>query len=394
MNSRISNIAVNISKIVQLKPSASFNISNRTALISTVAFLSLLGLLAIYGSSGVTAAQKLSSEMHYASKQSMVFLLGFLSIFALGHLPAKWIERIPLPFFLCALCLAILVHIPGIGHSAKGAARWIRFGGFGFQPSELLKFATILIVAKNLSRPGIELGRFSSGVLSNLILISAPIALLLNQPDFGTAVVIIAVSFLMMFLAGLNFKFVASILGIAGAGIVSAIIVSPYRVKRFMTFLDPWAQYDRGGFQIIQSFLGFQNGGWLGRGIGESRQKLYFLPDAHTDFIMSVISEEFGVLGGFTVVLMFLYLIMITFRIGQCQSSEFRRLVCFGIAGLIGIQTMMNISVTLGLIPTKGIPLPFVSNGPSSLLSFLLMIAVVARLAQPDVTSENQNRVF
>jgi cell division protein FtsW len=384
MNLEISNIAETTSKAGSLRAWLNFGISNRSALLSISAFLTFLGLLAIYGSSSVTAAQQYHSEFHYVTKQATVALIGFLLVFAIGHLPVRWIDRAPLPFYLVSLLLAVMVHVPGIGHAAKGASRWIRLGPIGFQPSELLKVATVLVIARNLTRPGSDMVRFRSAVLSNLMLIALPIILLFLQPDFGTAVVIVAVSFSLMFVRGLAPRYVMGAVALVIAGIAGAIAFSPYRLKRFLTFLDPWSQYERGGFQIIQSFLGFQNGGLWGRGIGESRQKLYFLPDAHTDFILSVIGEELGLFGTLLVAGMFCYVFLIGIRIAMTQESEYRKLVCIGLTSLIAVQALMNISVTLGIVPTKGIPLPFVSNGASSLLTFLLIISILSRLSQPE----------
>jgi cell division protein FtsW len=367
-----------------------FSISNRSALLSVVTFLCMIGLVSVYSSSGVTAAEKFHDELHYVTKQALVGIFGFTIIFGMGHSRLRSLDRVPIFIYILAFVLTCLVFMPGIGHHTKGATRWIRFGPVGFQPSELVKIGVILLTAKALTRPSCNMARFNSGLLPVLLLYAPAAVALLAQPDFGTAAVLLLVVLAMTFLAGLPLRFVGMGCVAALVGLAVAVVASPYRFRRLMTFLDPWSEYEGSGFQIVQSFLGFQSGGWFGKGIAASRQKLYFLPDAHTDFILSVFAEEYGAFGTLTICAMFAYLTYLGFRIAQCQMDPFRRLVAYGLTLQICFQALINMGVTLGLMPTKGIPLPFVSNGASSLLSFLFCVGILARLAQPDAAHEEK----
>lgn len=356
--------------------------SYRFALISCVLILTGIGLLAIYASSGVSSHQIFGSEFVFFRKQALVSAIGFLLIFVISYIPIRIIEKLTLPLLLIAIVLLILTHVPMFAKKAGHAARWIKLGVISFQPAELAKLALILFLAKNLSRPSINMDNFLSGIMSNVVVFFIIAVLLMLQPDFGTTFLLFALTFLMLFVAGLNWRYIVvfALLGLISS--IVAIIFAPYRLARLVNFLNPWQNFKEGGFQLIQSYLGFQNGGLLGVGIGGSKQKLYFLPEAHTDFILSVIGEELGFLGVGLICFTFIYLMFLGFKITLCQQNYFNKFLAFGITMLISLQALINMGVTLGLLPTKGIPLPFVSYGSSSLLIFLISIGILARLAQ------------
>ncbi len=369
----------------ELKTSIKDRVSIRTMLLVVVAFLTGLGLLAIYASSSIPIYHETGDSLHYFRKQAVVAVVGFLTIFVMGHIPFRWIEKSSLYLVLASIILLGLVHVPFLEGRAGGASRWILIKGISFQPAELAKLALVMFLAKNLSRPRCDIASFKTGILPNLIVFLIFAALLMIQPDLGTTVLLFVISFLMLFVAGVPSRFIWMISIGAILSLGAAILAAPYRIARVLTFLNPWKEVRTGGFQIIQSYLGFQNGGLWGLGLGESRQKLFFLPDAHTDFILSVVGEELGLFGVILICFLFAFLVLICVKIVKLQTDEYRRYLAFGIGSLICFQAVLNIGVTMGVLPTKGISLPFLSNGASSLIVFLVGIGILARLSQIEV---------
>ncbi len=340
-----------------------------------------LGLLVIYTSSSIPAEIKFSDSLFFVRKQAMFAFVGFLFIIGVQWVPYRWIERITLPFLGVTIALLAITLIPGLTHRANGASRWISLGFFTFQPAEIGKLAWILFLAKSLSRSQARIDKDPKALIPNVLLLATLAGLLMMQPDFGSTVVYSSMGFLMLFVAGLPLRYIisAGTLGLLGA--VAAIIHAPYRLKRITSFMNPWETIQTGGFQIIQSYLGFHNGGFWGAGFGESRQKLFFLPEAHTDFILSVIGEEAGLIGVFLVILCFAYIAWLGMKITALQTDPYKKFLAMGLSSLISIQAIVNMGVAMGLLPTKGMTLPFVSFGSSSLMSFLLMIGLLAKLA-------------
>jgi cell division protein FtsW len=363
-------------------PSVSEGRFYRNALLFTVFLLTALGLLAIYTSSSIPAEIKFHDTLFFVRKQFLLAALGFGLIMILQTLPLRWIEILTLPLIAISALMLVFTLIPGLQYKANGAARWVRLAWFTFQPSELGKLAMILFLARNLSRPSARIDKRPMAILPNLAVLSGFVLLLMLQPDFGSTVVYVSITMLMLFVAGLPVRYIITAFCLGVVGVVAAILHAPYRLARITSFLDPWESIRTGGFQIVQSYLGFHNGGLLGVGLGESRQKLFFLPEAHTDFILSVIGEETGLLGVCLVVLCFAYIAWLGLRITTLQNETYRKFLAMGISSLISIQAIVNMGVAMGLLPTKGMPLPFVSYGSSSLLSFLLMVGILARLAK------------
>jgi len=373
-------------KIQNTKKAGSFS----QPLLYAVCFLTGIGLLAIYTSSSMKGAQQFGDPFLFLRKQAFVAAAGLVAMFLCLKVPFSWIERSVLPLTILSISILLLIFVPGFYVKGGGAARWINVAGFSFQPAELSKLALVLFLAKNLARPGSDIDRFWTGIFPNFALLGIFGFLLMMQPDFGSTALLGAVTLLMLFVAGLNKRFIAIAGALSVTGVVAAVLAAPYRMARLVSFLDPWAEIKTGGFQIIQSYLAFQNGGLFGVGLGESKQKLYFLPEAHTDFILSVIGEELGLAGVLLVCLLFFYITWLGYRITRIQTVNFRRFLAFGLTSLIGVQASINMGVTMGLLPTKGIPLPFVSSGASSLLVFLCVAAILARLAKDvELTREN-----
>ncbi len=355
------------------------------AVIATTAVLTAIGLVAIYAASSLKGAEQFGDEFMFLRKQALAAGIGFAIILAAQVVSFKWIERLTLPVYGLTLFLLALIFVPGMYSKVGGAERWLNIPIIGGQPAELTKLALVLFLAKNLSRPACNLTSFRSGVLPNMFGLTLLIALLVPQKDLGTPVVLTGLTFAMLFAAGLPLRYVFfGALG-AVAAVILAVQLEPYRMARIMSFLDPWASQQGSGFQIIQSFVAFQNGGLGGVGLGESKQKLFFLPEAHTDFILAVIGEEMGLVGVLVVVCLIGYLCLLGFHIASRQESAHRRFLAFGLTVLVALQAFINIGVTMGLLPTKGMPLPFISSGTSSLLVFLTVIAILARLGRDTV---------
>ncbi len=361
-----------------------------TALICATIFLTCLGLLAIYASSCVSAAQKFTDPYIFVKKQAITAMIGFGAVFVLQFIPVRWIEKATLPTLVASLALLVVVLLPGMASRVKGAVRWISIAGFGFQPAELAKLALILFLARNLSRPSINMENVVWGIGPNLAVFGMFALLLMLQPDFGTTFLLFVMTFIMLFIAGINRRFVFGCIVTGFLAVVAAIIQAPYRLARVTTFLDPWASIKQGGFQLIQSYLAFQNGGFLGRGLGESKQKLFFLPEAHSDFILSVIGEELGLLGILLVIGLYAYIAFLGIQITRMQQARFRKYLSFGLTVILATQACINMGVTMGILPTKGMTLPFVSSGNSSLLVSLVMVGILARLGRDPTEARHE----
>lgn len=352
------------------------------AVVILVALLTTIGLIAIYAASSLKGAQQFNDEFLFLRKQAVSAAIGFAAIFAMQVIPLRFVEKMTLPLLAFTIFLLALIFVPGMYTTVGGAARWLRIPIVGGQPAELAKLALVMFLAKNLSRPSSDMNSFAKGILPNIAIFGIIALLLLKQKDLGTPVLMFLVTFAMLFSAGVTRRFVLAAFGAFVGAIGLAVALEPYRVTRIMSFLDPWAAVKGSGFQIIQSFVAFQNGGLLGVGLGESKQKLFFLPEAHTDFILAVIGEELGLVGVLLVAFALLGLCHIGYKIASLQESSYRRFLAFGLTTTLAFQACLNMGVAMGLLPTKGMPLPFISSGNSSLLVFLAISAILARLGR------------
>lgn len=347
-----------------------------------VLILCLFGLLLIFSSSSITAQHNFGNMYFFMKKQALTVAVGFFSLIVIQFIPMSWIERLNLPFYLTSLSLVALSLHPSFSHSVNGAARWIKLGPITLQPVEISKLAIILFMAKSLSRPAkFQTLQTLSSVAINLVPLFLFTGLLMLQPDFGSSVLLTLIVGAMLFLRGLPIRFVLGLGFLGVLAVAFAVWQAPYRMARLLSFMDPWASAQTSGFQIIQSYVGFFNGGFFGLGLGESKQKLFFLPEAHTDFILSVIAEELGFIGVGFLVCLFAYISWIGWQITLMQRDNFRKYLAFGLTCLIAIQASINMGVAMGLLPTKGMPLPFVSHGSSSLIVFLWVAALLTKLA-------------
>jgi len=347
-----------------------------------LATLVLIGIVMVFSSSAVYALEEYQDSYYFLKRHLLWVCLGSLALWIARHIDYhKW-QALAYPVMLLAFLLLIAVMFPSLSKEVGGARRWLMVGGFSFQPSELAKFAIVLFIAKSMVKRADQLKNFAYGYLPNLIVLGIFFILILFQPDFGTAMIISLVAFIMFFAAGVSKKFLAySVLAVLPL-MASAIFTTEYRARRIMSFLDPWADPSNTGFQAVQSFLAFGRGGLWGLGLGDSRQKLFYLPEAHTDFIFSVIGEELGFIGTLGIVLLFSLLVWRGFRIAYRAKDLFGTHLALGLTLLVGVQALTNMGVAVGLLPTKGLTLPFISLGGSSLIVSMLCMGVLLNISE------------
>ena len=284
--------------------------------------------------------------------------------------------------WLLAVALCVVVLIPGIGAEVNGARRWISLGGFTVQPAEVSKLLLLVYLAGYLARFGDRLADDPMALLKPLLLIGLVAGLLLVQPDFGTAVVLLTTASGLLFLAGARLRHFLGIVGIAAVGVAILAFQQPYRLARLVTFTDPWSHATDGGYQLTQALIAFGRGETFGLGLGEGIQKLDYLPEAHNDFIYAVIAEELGLLGALAVIAVFLLLVLRMLRLARQSMEEgdtFSGYLVYGTALLIGLQYLVNLGVNTGVLPTKGLTLPFVSYGGNSLIVSCALLGLVCR---------------
>lgn len=323
-----------------------------------------------------------NDSFYFLKRQVLWCLLGTGLLLITKNLDYHKLHQYTYPIMIFTFLLLVVVMFPEFSKKVGGARRWLAFGGFSFQPSELAKFTLVLFIAKSLVKRADKLRSFAYGYLPNLIVLGFFFIPIFFQPDFGTVMVILAVTFTMFIIAGLRKKFLfLSILAIIPI-VTLAILFAEYRTRRIIAFLNPWEDPSGVGFQVIQSFYAFGRGGFWGAGLGESSQKLYRLPEAHTDFIFSVIGEELGFVGTTAIVLLFLIFIWRGFLTAYQAKDPFGTHLATGLTLLIGLQAFINLGVASGLLPTKGLTLPFISMGGSSMLVTMLSVGVILNISE------------
>lgn len=347
-----------------------------------VLFLVGLGVTMVSSASSALAAQSNHDVWFYAKRQAIFAVIGVVALFVGASIPPRVFERKAYPFLGFAFLLLVLVLIPGIGRVAGGARRWIEIGPIGIQAGEVMKLALIVWLSRSLAQK-MQNGRiqqFSTGVLPHLIVPGLAVALLLGEPDFGTSMLLLAVTFVLLFVAGARLGLLFGMLCLVVPFAIVQIASSSYRMKRVLAFLDPWSHRSDIGYQITESLMTFGSGGFFGAGLGESKQKLFFLPAAHTDFIFAVIGEELGFIGAMAVLGAFFVIGARSLQAALGRNRPFHAYLTIGIVSLLLVQMLFNVCVVLGLVPTKGITLPFVSYGGSSLVASMFMAGMLLRL--------------
>ena len=352
---------------------------DRYLLIGTVIIIAM-GLLMVASTSIGLSNHFFHHPFRYLFHQTCFLAIGLtLALIIIRINISTWEENSSLFLFVC-LGLLVIVLIPGIGRQVNGSMRWLPFGG---QVSELAKLGWIIYLASYLTRHAEEVHTQLSGFIKPLGLLAIICALLLKEPDFGAAFVIIATSLGIMFLAGVKLWQFLGLLILAGASLAGLAITSPYRLTRLTTFLNPWANQFDSGYQLTQSLIAFGRGGWLGVGLGQSIQKMFYLPEAHTDFLFSVLTEELGLIGALFIISLFILIVgraLIIGRKAYLQKKYFAAYTAYGIGLWIGLQTLINIGVCSGMLPTKGLTLPLMSYGGSSLIVNCIAISLLLRI--------------
>jgi len=343
--------------------------------------LTCFGVVMVYSSSSIMSAKRYADGFFFLKRQGAYALIGFGLMAILMQIDYHRLRRLAVPaLFLCGLLL-LLVFVPGIGSKAGGASRWIRLPGFSVQPSELAKLGLILYLAHSLAKKKERIQTLKFGFIPYMVLLAILLGIVLAQPDLGSAVTMAAVAFCMLMVAGTRWRHIMSVVVLALPFLYFLVMNVDYRRRRIMAFLNPWDDPTGTGFQIIQSWIAFGTGGWFGNGLGEGKQKLFFLPEAHTDFIFSVVGEELGFVGVFVVTAMFLLLVLRGIRTALHAPDDFGRYLAFGLSVLIGLEAFTNIAVVLGMLPTKGLALPFLSYGGTSLLTTLMSMGVLLNIS-------------
>lgn len=352
-------------------------------LLTIVVLILAVGIVMVTSASYIIASGKYGDGFHYTKKQglAMVIGLGAMYLFSMVN-PSVW-KRLAYPFMLCGIVLLSLVFVPGIGVEMGGSHRWIRLPfGFFLQPSEVIKYAIIIFFANSLAKKGDGIRDFAVGFLPHVLVMGVVVLLILMQPDFGTAVIITTVGFMMLFVAGVRLQHLLGSAILCLPFLIQVAISAQYRMSRIRSFLDPWGDPLNSGFQIIQSLVAFGCGGLWGVGIGKGIQKLFYLPQPHTDFVFAVVGEELGLFGVVLLILLFYLLICRGLTVAIRSGDTFHRYVAFGITSLIGLQATLNMAVCMGMLPTKGLPLPLVSLGGTSLVMNLAGLGILMAITK------------
>ncbi|HKA34064.1 MAG TPA: putative lipid II flippase FtsW [Candidatus Binatia bacterium] len=348
----------------------------------TVAALLAVGITMVLSTSYLYAQERFGDGTYFFRKQLIAAGIGFVGLLIAVATPVEVYRKLAYPLMAAVLLVLVVLLIPGIGATRGGARRWLILGGFAFQPAELAKLSLLLYLARSLAKKTDKMASFALGVLPHLVVGGIFIGLIVLEPDLGTAVTLGLLLILMLFIAGAKLSHLVY-LGLAAVPVVAvAIMGAEYRLRRMMTFLDPWRDASKSGFQIIQSYIAFGSGQLLGRGLGESRQKMFYLPEAHTDFIFSVIGEEMGLLGAFGVLALFAVIIVRGLKLASRIEEPFSQYLAFGLTTLLGLQALIHMSVVMGLLPTKGLVLPFISYGGSAMMVNLIEAGMLLGLSR------------
>ncbi|MBE6151729.1 MAG: putative lipid II flippase FtsW [Firmicutes bacterium] len=351
-------------------------------LLISVITISIFGLIMIFSASYIWAEYKFNDPFKFVKNQGIFFIVGIFLMFIISKINyRKYYDKANILLIGCIILL-ILVLIPGIGTVRNGSRSWFGIGSFGIQPSEFTKLALIIFTSKYLVNNENKMKDIKKGVLPILGLTLLIFGIIMLQPDFGTGTIIVMSIIGLLFVGGVSFKFFLKIAGVGVIGIAGLIAVAPYRLSRILSFLNPWEDPLGSGFQIIQSLYAIGPGGLFGYGFLNSRQKHFYLPEPQTDFIFSIISEEFGFLGVIIVSTLFLTIIITGFKISRNCKDLFGKYLSFGITFQIAFQTVLNLMVVVGLIPVTGVTLPFLSYGGSSLLITLCSVGILLNISR------------
>ena len=350
------------------------------------AFVALLAIgTVMVASSSIAVAENSVNDPFYYFKRHILFIgLGCLLAFFVMNISSDWMNRLSRPALILGIVALIVVLIPGMGVEVNGARRWINLGVSRFQVVEAIKLALIMSLAGYVVKHKKSIQNSMIGVLKPLLIVILIAALLLVQPDFGSAVLLMIITLMMIYIAGARYRDLTLISLMAGSAMMVIAWAEPYRVKRLVNFVDPWQDPFNAGFQLVQALIAVGRGELTGVGVGSSIQKLFYLPEAHTDFIFAVYAEEMGFIGVLGLIGLFLLLIFRIFKVARTafdQGNEFAGFICTGIGIWLALQTFLSMGVNLGMLPTKGLTLPFISSGGSAIMMNIVALSVVFRIS-------------
>jgi cell division protein FtsW len=351
-------------------------------LFGVVLALVLLGVVMVYSASAIIAADRFGDPFFFLKKQLFWAVLGSGLLWAALRLDYRRLERLVVPLLVVSIALLVLVLVPPFGQAINGTRRWFRIGPLSFQPVELAKFALVLYLASFLTRRAAALRSFWQGLFPILLVAGTMAMLTLVQPDLGNSLALVVLTLVLAYLAGARVKHMAWVAAAALPLVALAVALKPYRWRRMVAFVNPWDDPQGSGFQIIQSFLALGSGGLTGRGLGGSKQKLFYLPEPYTDFIFAIVGEELGLIGAVCVIALFAVLIWRGLRVGLRAPDPFGSYLALGLTVMLATQTLVNLGVVMGALPTKGLPLPFVSFGGSALLMTMFSAGVLLNISQ------------
>jgi len=351
----------------------------RHSVICLVALLTVFGVIMVFSTTVAVGPDVTKNQ--FIVRQLLWALISFLAMMLFANVDYHIYRKLAFPGLLVAFALLGVVLLPQVGTKVNGARRWLRFGGFGFQPSEFARLALIIFTACFISEAGPRIRKFFTGFLPPVVLTGLAFLLILKEPDFGTAVLLGAIVFIMLIVAGAHWFYITTSLVLAVPLFYYLIIKSSYRAARFFAFLDPWKYPDTFGYHIIQSLIAIGSGGPFGLGLGASRQKLFFLPEIKTDFIFSIICEELGFIGAFIIIALYLLLLRAGMKIAWQARDRFGFFLAFGVTMMVIVQAAVNIAVVTACVPTKGCTLPFISFGGSSLLMMMVGMGILMNVS-------------
>lgn len=352
-------------------------------LLITTFLLLLIGSVMIYSSTSVItplAAKKNITPFYYFKRHLITMMMGFFFMYLAYRIKVELLNRISIPLLILSFFLLLAVFIPNLGLTVGGARRWIRLWPSTFQPSELVKLSMVIFLARYISMPYFRRDSFVSFLIPVCVMFIFQ-AVFILQPDFGATINLGILTIIMLILAGTRLRYVLS-LTILALPVTIKLLMQPYRLKRILAFLDPWSDPQGSGFQLIQSFIALGSGGLTGVGLGEGKQKLSFLPEIHTDFIFSLIGEELGFIGVIAVIILFLFIFIRGISIANRMETGFSYYLSYGLTLMIVLQALINFAVATGIVPTKGLPLPFISYGGSSLLVNMIAIGILLNISR------------
>lgn len=350
-------------------------------LLFTTLSLAAFGLVMVYSASYILSQEKFGDGLYYFNRHLAFLVLGVACMMLCRFIDYRVWQKISFPLLMAGYGLMLLTQIPGIGHRAGGAARWLNLGGFSVQPVEFAKVAVVIMLAKLLSRQDQDQSKITTGFLAYLWPTVVMVFFCMLQSDFGSTALMLTTTGLMLYLGGVQLRYLAGAAFAVVPMLAAAILVAPYRLARLLTFLDPWADPQGAGFQIVQSFIAFYRGGLFGVGLGNSKAKLFYLPEAHNDFILSVVGEELGFLGIAVLSITLMMLVFRGIRTAAKADSRFAEMLAAGLTILLGLEVFWNAAIVLGLLPTKGMNMPFISSGGSSIICALSIVGILLNIS-------------